>query len=181
MPFEFYAQKLSYTENTVVICITSLHCYNCKSNCIMTTQDNSTKQYTQLNAERLGRHGPSRPENDLFPYNHEPVHYPESRAQYDVEVEMELEREHLSSGTIRGIAGAGEAGNLDDWDECLVVPNQPGSPTGILEEPSRVVRPPGQPRSAPTEAELCGRDIAQTPLREVCSVASKQRAKGQKR
>ena len=128
---------------------------------------NSGSQHTQFNTECQGRHGPRHDVNDLFPYSHEPVHYPEISAQDEVEVEMELERESLSSGTIRGIAGVGSAGDLDDRGEFLETSNQLGSPTDNPEEPSRVVRPPGQPRSAPTEAELYGGNVAHAPLRKL--------------
>ena len=129
----------------------------------MASQVKSGSQHTQLSTECQGRHGLRHNVNDLFPYSHEPVHYPEIGAQKEVEVDMEVERESLSSGTIRGIAGVGSAGDLDDRGEFLETSNQPGSPTDKPEEPSRVIRPPGHPRSAPTEAGLYGRNVAHAP------------------
>ena len=84
---------------------------------------NSGSQHTQLSTECQGRHGPRHNVNDLFPYSHEPVHYPEIGAQKEVEVDMEVEREHLGSGTIRGIAGVGGAGDLDYMGEFLETSN----------------------------------------------------------
>ena len=108
--------------------------------------------------------------NDLFPYSHDQIHYPEIGAQKEVEVDVEVEREHLSSGTIRGIAGVGSAGDPDDRGEFLETSNQPGSPTDYPEEPPHILRPPGHPRSAPTEGELHSGNVAHAPLRVYRSV-----------
>ena len=71
--------------------------------------------------------------NDLFPYSHDPIHYPEIGAQKEVEVDVEVEREHVGSGTNRGIAGLGSTGDPDDRGEFLETSNQPGSPTDYPE------------------------------------------------
>jgi len=118
----------------------------------MSTHGNTSESNAVLGAKRSGSRGPERQAYDSHPCSHLPRHSPENGA-YDMEIQTKLADNLLTSGTGRDAARVHEMDNLDNWDRYLMLPNQPGRPTGSTGRLASAVWNPERLGSMPTVGE----------------------------